>query len=105
MVVAEKKLVVEKKQSKIYIDFPPRKVETSQNKPTKIYIIIQLVDLLEALIPNRELLQSLIMLVNFFIFVAFTSSAIYASYKIYANIFNGCLSSVCNFSLRTLLRF
>lgn len=79
--LAEKAPVVEEKQSKMYVDFLPSKVETPQNKPTKISLSIQLMGLVEALIPNRELLQSLIKLVKVFISIAFTLSAIYASSK------------------------
>lgn len=83
-----------KPQASMYIDFPPSQVktspsqvQTSQNKPTKISIIIQLVGLLEALTPNRELLRSFMKLIKVFISVAFTLSAIYASCRIYATIF------------------
>lgn len=91
-VVAKKNPVAEKTQSKMYVDFPlkpeaPAKAETSEIRPTKISIIIQLMGLLNTLLPNRELFYAVVKLVKVFISVAFTLSAIYASCIIYSNIF------------------
>lgn len=52
----------------------PAKPKTSKNHPTKITLIIQLMGLLNTLLPNHELFRFVVKLVKVFISMAFTLS-------------------------------
>lgn len=71
-----------KLNSEMYVDFP----RNSNDKPSKITQIVQLMGFLSVFAPNRELLRSIWKLIKAFISVAFTLSAMYAACLIYFNI-------------------
>lgn len=65
--IAKENPIVEIEKYKMYLNFPSSKTETPQSKPTKITILLQSIGFLDALVPNCELLQSLIKLIKVFI--------------------------------------
>ncbi len=77
-----------KLNSEMYIDFP----RNSNDKPSKMTQIVQLMGFLSVIAPNRELLRSIWRLIKAFISVAFTLSAMYAACLIYFNIMEWVLS-------------